>query len=70
MVIERFPRLSSLEFFDRNFSGHFGADKNRNRRVSDADSQPGAPRPPGLDVMEAGLGTRPSGRLATRGLSS
>ena len=69
-MIERFPRLSSLEFFDRNLSGHFCADENRNRRVSDADSQPGAPRPPGLDVMEAGLGIRPSGRPAARGLSS
>jgi hypothetical protein len=30
-VIERFPRLSSLEFLDRNLSGHFCADTTRIR---------------------------------------
>ena len=58
-MIERSARLSSREFFDRNLSGRFGGDNNRNRWVGDDDSQPGAPRPPGLDVMAAGLGIRP-----------
>jgi hypothetical protein len=37
-VIEGFPRLLSYESLDRNFC----RDKNRNLRVDDADSQPGA----------------------------
>jgi hypothetical protein len=46
--MERFPRVSPHEFLDRNLSGHFWRDK----------KQPGAPRPPGLDVTGAGLGIR------------
>ena len=57
-MIERSARLSSHEFF-RNLSGQFRGDNNPNRTVGDADSQPGAPRPPGLDVIGAGLGIRP-----------